>query len=176
MAAGISGNVVAERYKVGRDSAYRHWRGHVSDEDKAGYIADVPIKELAAPAAEEGTSLLGYLSIIRGTLMGQFQLAASLNDRNATATIGRVLVEVLREIGRLTGELINVSGSVNITNNNIAILNSPAFASLQATMLKALAPFPEARAAVVGALRALDGEDVPAALPAPPSGPVIDHE
>jgi hypothetical protein len=73
---------------------YRHCRNHLTEEDRLSYIADIPIKDLAAKAAEEGGSLLGYFSLIRGTLMTQFQMAASLNDRNATATIGRALVEV----------------------------------------------------------------------------------
>jgi hypothetical protein len=174
--AGVSGDIIAEKYSVGRDALYRHMRNHVSEEDRASYIADIPLKELAAKAAEEGMSLIGYFSIVRSTLMQQFQLAASLNDRNATATIGRALVEVLREIGKLTGELLSVSGSVNITNNNIAFVQSPAFARIQASLLQALAPFPDARAAVVDALRALDDESAPRAISGPANGKVIDHD
>jgi hypothetical protein len=42
---------------------------------------------------------------------------------------------------------------------------------MQATMLRALAPFPDARASVVAALRDLDDENAPMTLPAK----VIDH-
>jgi len=46
---------------------------------------------------------------------------------------------------------------------------------VQATMLRALATFPDARASVVAALRELDVETLPAALPSPVSGRVIEH-
>ncbi len=51
------------------------------------------------------------------------------------------------------------------------ILNSPQFATLQATLLRALAPYPDARSAVVLALRDLDAEPAPAAS----AMKVIDH-
>jgi hypothetical protein len=50
----------------------------------------------------------------------------------------------------------------NLTiNNTTTILNSPVFANLQANLLTALAPFPDARAAVVMALRQMDEQDAP---------------
>jgi hypothetical protein len=113
------------------------------------------MKELAAKAADEGVSVLQYLGIVRSTLMTQFQLAASVNDRNATATLAGRLTEVLREIGRITGELGSMAAN-NITINNTTVLNSPVFATLQANLLTALAPYPEARQAVIAALRQMD--------------------
>jgi hypothetical protein len=94
-------------------------------------------------------------------LMTQFQLAASLNDRNATATLAGRLTEVLRAIGSISGELGSMSVN-NLTINNTTVLHSPIFASLQANLLHALAPFPEARAAVVNALRTMDEQNAPA--------------
>jgi hypothetical protein len=38
------------------------------------------------------------------------------------------------------------------------VVNSPEFAKLQATIIEALAPFPEARAGVVAQLRALKAD------------------
>ena len=75
--------------------------------------------------------------------MTQFQLAASVNDRNATAILAGRLTEVLREIGRASGELGSMAAN-NITINHTTIMNSPVFATLQANLLTALAPFPEA--------------------------------
>ena len=46
-------------------------------------------------------------------------------------------------------------------NGNVNVLNSPLVANLQASMLRALAPFPDARVAVVAALRAMDADGVP---------------
>jgi hypothetical protein len=155
--AGASLDTIAAKYKVSRDSVWRHMKMHVSEDLRAEYLAAVPMKDLAAKAAEEGVSVLQYFSIIRGVLMQQFQLAASVNDKNATAILAGRLTEVLREIGRITGELGSMAAN-NITINNTTIMNSPVFATLQANLLQALAPFPEARAAVVAALQRMDSE------------------
>jgi len=61
--------------------------------------------------------------------------------------------------------------SVNITNNVAILSESPAFLKVQATMLRALAAFPDARASVVAALREMDEENAEASLPAK----VIEH-
>jgi hypothetical protein len=75
------------------------------------------------------------------------------------------LVNVLEKIGKVTGEIATIAqGTVNNITNNVAIVNSPAFAKVQAALLKALAPHSAARADVVAALRQLDSE---AALEAP---------
>jgi hypothetical protein len=75
-------------------------------------------------------------------------------------------------MARVTGQLGELARStINITGNNIAILNSPQFATLQATLLRALAPYPEARGAVVLALRDLDA----APAPSPAAMRVIEH-
>src|SRR5450631_1283629 len=106
-------------------------------------------------------SVLEHLSIVRATLMRQFQLAASVNDRQGTATLAGRLTETLRAIGQLTGELGSIAVNNLTINNTTNILNSPIFATLQANMLHALAPFPEARAAVVMALRQMDEQNAP---------------
>ena len=56
----------------------------------------------------------------------------------------------------ITGELGKIgNGGVNVVNNTL-ILNSPAFAQLQTVILSALGPFPDARVAVVAALRSIE--------------------
>jgi hypothetical protein len=102
--------------------------------------------------------VLEYFSIIRGVLMAQFQLASSVNDRNAVSTLAGRLTEVLRAIGHISGEMGSMAAN-SITINNVSIMNSPVFANLQANLLTALAPFPEARAAVVARLRQMDEPD-----------------
>jgi hypothetical protein len=74
-------------------------------------------------------------------------------------------------MARVTGEIGELARSTININGNVAIVNSPEFARVQATMLRALAPFPDARCAVVAALREIDQDNAPAALPAK----VIDH-
>jgi hypothetical protein len=158
--AGASLDTIAAKYNVSRDAIWRHMAKHVSEEMRAEYLAGIPMKELAEKAATEGVSVLEYFSIIRATLMQQFQLAASVNDKHATATLAGRLTEVLRAIGQISGEMGNLAAN-SITIHNTTIMNSPVFASLQANLLQALAPFPDARAAVVTALRQMDEQITP---------------
>jgi hypothetical protein len=153
--AGASLDTIAAKYKISRDAIWRHMKNHVSDEQRVDYLAAIPMSELAAKAAAEGTSVLDHFAIMRSKLMQKLQLAASVNDHNATGVLAGRLSEVLREIGRATGQLGAMAAS-NLTINNVTIMNSPVFATLQANLLTALAPFPEARAAVVNALRKMD--------------------
>jgi hypothetical protein len=86
--------------------------------------------------------VLDYLAVVRTTLLDLFQASAQAGDRHgATLTSGRLL-ECLREIGKITGELGKISNTgVHITNN-VAVLSSPAFGHLQAAIISALAPLP----------------------------------
>jgi hypothetical protein len=159
--AGASLDTISAKYKVSRDSIWRHMSKHVSDDLRAEYLAAIPLKELAERAAVEGVSVLDHFRIVRSVLMTQFQLAASVNDRNACATLAGRLTEVLRAIGSISGEMSNLAVNNLTINNTTNILNSPIFASLQANLLHALAPFPEARGAVVAALRQMDEANPP---------------
>jgi hypothetical protein len=167
-AGGASFESLASKFSTDRDSIWRHWHQHVSAETKAQYLAGpVQLRELAERAAAEGLSLLDYLHVVRSTLLAQFSAMAEAGDGRGVAFLSNSLLGVLREIGRITGELAQTAGAsaVSITNN-IAVMNSPAFASLQVNLLRALGPYPDARAAVIAALRDLDAE-TPRALTAP---------
>jgi hypothetical protein len=98
--AGASLDSIAAKYGTSRDAIWRHMDKHVPEDVRLQYITTIPIKELAERAATEGVSLLDYFGIVRGVLLQQFQLAASVNDKNGTAVLAGRLTEVLREIGR----------------------------------------------------------------------------
>jgi hypothetical protein len=154
---GCSLDTISAKYHVSRDSIFRHMRAHVSEDLRAEYLAAVPLAELAAKATAENMSVLQYLSIIRSTLMSAFQLAANVGDRNGTAILAGRLHETLRTIGQLSGQMSEVAARSSVTiHGNVSVMASPLLAHLQASILKALAPFPAAREAVIGALRAMD--------------------
>jgi len=167
--AGASLDSVAAKYSVRRDSIHRHMKSHVSDDLRAELLAAVPLEQLAAEAAREGLTVLQYLSLTRATLVRQMQLASSVNDHHATATVARALNETNRLIAGITGELSTIAARNNISiTNNVAVLTEhPAFAKVQATLLRALEKHPEARADVVAALRSLDAETSPVATAQP---------
>jgi hypothetical protein len=156
--AGASLDSVAAKYSVSRDSIHRHMKSHVSDDLRAELLAAVPLEQLAAEAAREGLTVLQYLSLTRATLVRQMQLASSVNDHHATATVARALNETNRLIAGITGELSTIAArnSINITNN-LVLHEHPEFVRLRSGLLRALGPFPEARDAVVTVLLELDG-------------------
>jgi hypothetical protein len=148
---------------------------------KASFLAGpLQLEELAQKAAETGTSVLDHLHAIRVVLFSHLTTATEAGDGNLAANVAGRLTHVLETIARISGELgaLATNTTYNITNNQLVLAQTPAFLKLQASLLQALAPFPEARAAVVAALRDLDGENAAPAVPAVPALPkpmVIEH-
>jgi hypothetical protein len=177
-ASGVSLDAIASKFNVGRDAVNRHWHGHVGDQMKASFLAGpLQLEELAQKAAETGTSVLDHLHAIRVILFSHLTTATEAGDGGLAANVAGRLTHVLETIARISGELgaLATNTTYNITNNQLVLTQTPAFLKLQASLLHALALYPEARAAVVAALNALD-EGAPApALPAP-TKEVIDAE
>ena len=73
-------------------------------------------------------------------------------------------VDVLKEIGKLTGEMLRSAPITNITHNTAVFLQSPAFNRLEQMLLECLTPYPDALRAVLSGLEALEAEQ-------PASGP-----
>jgi hypothetical protein len=120
---------------------------------------------------DEPYRLLDHLHAIRVVLFSHLTTATEAGDGNLAANVAGRLTHVLETIARISCELgaLATNTTFNITNNQLVLTQNPAFLKLQASLLQALAPFPEARAAVVAALRELDGDDAHAAVPAFPS-------
>ena len=79
-------------------------------------------------------------------------VASEIGDGNALALLAGRLHENLRDCARLTGEL-QQGPLLNVQNN---VLVSPDYARAIAVIVSAVAPYPEAREAVIAALRDLD--------------------
>ena len=158
---GVGLDVIAAQYGISRDSVWRHMKDHVADADKAEYLADIPLQEMLARAADEGVSLLDFFKIVRATLMKQFQLAASVNDRRAVASLAGRLNETLDLIGKLTGEMLRLSPGT-VVNNTAVFVNSPMFTDLQSMLVRKLAGYPEALSCVVEGLQELEAKVSPA--------------
>jgi hypothetical protein len=173
-AAGVSLDAIAAKVPgTHRDAVWRHWTRHVSEDIKAGYLADVSIAEIAERDAKEGGSLLSYLSLVRTTLFNQMLLAASTNDGHRVAVLAGRAIEALKEIGKLTGELSQLS-SLHVSTTNIAYVNSPAFAALEAMLLDRLRAYPDALRAVVEGLRQLEGDEGASDGEGRPEPPLLD--
>ena len=99
-------------------------------------------------------ALVDHYRIVRGGLYKGFTAAAELGDSNSLALLSGRLHENFRDCGRLTGELQR-GPLLNIQNN---ILVNPDYTRAIARIVSAVAPYPEAREAVIAALRDLDAE------------------
>ena len=136
------------------------------------------VADLANAAASEFRGLLDYLAITRTVLFNQFLCAAEAGDRPGVAHIAGRLLDSLRELARLTGELREVSG-ISITNNNtLNVVGSPEFAALSKGLLDIARAHPGAKHDIVALLRGLDAAP---SLPRPPPGrpggaPLIEAE
>src|SRR5689334_9107802 len=103
-------------------------------------------------AADESLALIDHYRIVRGALYKGFAAAAEVGDGNSLAFLAGRLHENFRDCGRLTGELQR-GPLLNVQNN---ILVNPDYTRAITRIVSAVAPYPEAREAVVAALRDLD--------------------
>ena len=153
---GASLSALADKFNVSRSAVFRHCKNHVSPQRRAELTAGpAAVEQLANAAADESRSLLDYLSITRSVLFSQFLNAADAGDRVGVANVAGRLLESLRELGRLTGELRHVSG-ITVNNNTLNIVGSPAFQALSEGLLAVARAHPEARTDIVALLRNLD--------------------
>jgi hypothetical protein len=158
-AGGASIDALAAKFTVDRDAIWRHWHKHVTDELKATFLAGPSeMAGLMEKAAKEGDSVIDYLRLCRTTLTAQLAAMSEAGDGRGAAYVAGQLTRTLETIARVTGELGELSRNSLTINGNVAIVNSPEFAKAQATILGALAPYHDARTAVVRALQELDAE------------------
>jgi transposase-like protein len=155
-ASGASLESLARKFKVHKDAIWRHWRQDVSADLKTAYLAGpATIAELKERAALEGGSILDHLSILRSILMGAITARAEAQSAFTLATLSGRLVEVLKEIGKITGEIERLNPSISITNN-LAIMSDPRMIDLQSGLLSIARKYPAAREDLVSLLRGLD--------------------
>jgi len=155
--AGISADALAKKHGVSKWSIFRHMRDHVTDEERAQHVQHVPIRELAKAAAEEGVATLDYLKLYRSEISRQFLQASGANDKNATANLGRVGIEVNKEIARLSGEFLNSTAVTNVLQiNNFGM--TQIHADLSAMVLRKFGDRPAILAELIEGLDELEAK------------------
>ncbi len=155
-------SVMALRRKfpdLSKDALFRHFKNHVSPERKAELLlGPTAVHELVEKSAKEDMALVDYLALARSTCLSQLMSAAEAGDRQSFGTLMGRFLEVLREQGKISGEIRQVAASLTINNNTATLLvSSPDFARLQMMLVSKLAPFPDAREAVLAGLAEMDG-------------------
>ena len=174
LVAGASIKGTARKFEIDHHALRRHWINHVSAEARATYIAGAGATkdQLEAIVADESLALIDHYRIVRGALYKGFGAATELGDGNSLALLAGRLHENFRDCSRLTGELQH-GPLLNIQNN---LLISPDYTKAIARIVSAVAPYPEAREAVIAALRDLDAASasVPALADHRSEGALID--
>lgn len=160
LAAGASLKGTARKFEIDYHALRRHWINHVSAEARAAYIAGAGATkdQLETVVADESLALIDHYRIVRGALYKGFGAASEVGDGNSLALLAGRLHENFRDCGRLTGELQR-GPLLNIQNN---VLVNPDYTKAIARIVSAVAPYPEAREAVVAALRDLDAANTSA--------------
>src|SRR5437899_8072567 len=160
LAAGASLKGTARKFEIDHHALRRHWINHVSAEARATYIAGAGATkdQLEAIVADESLALIDHYRIVRGALYKGFGAASEVGDGNSLALLAGRLHENFRDCGRLTGELQR-GPLLNIQTN---VLVNPDYTKAIARIVSAVAPYPEARKAVIAALRDLDAASAPA--------------
>jgi hypothetical protein len=145
---------VAKKFEISYHSLRRHWLGHVTKDQRVAYLAGAGVSkdQLEELVADTDLSILDHLRAIRAKLYFGFDAVSEAGDRlNLDRLAGR-LHENLALSAKLTGELQR-GPLFNIQNN---LMVNPDYSRAIARIVSAVAPFAEARQAVIAALRELD--------------------
>jgi len=154
LAAGASIKGTARKFAIDHHALRRHWINHISarkgrvSNDAAGATKD----QLEEIVTDESLALIDHYRVVRAALYKGFGAASEIGDSNSLALLAGRLHENFRDCSRLTGELQH-GPLLNIQNN---LLINPDYTKAIARIVSAVAPYPEAREAVIAALRDLD--------------------
>ena len=151
---------LANQFGLHRDAVWRHMKGHVSAETVAAYlVGPAKVARLVEIAAEDSGSVIDYLRLTRSILVSQLDRLASKHDHHGVTAITGRLLDTLRELGKITGEVTDLAArtTVNVQVNQ-TILSSQPFTELQAGLLRVCAAHPQARQDIVRLIRDLDAK------------------
>ena len=150
--------IVGKQFGLTKDTMSRHFKNHVTPQRRAELVAGpAKVQDLVNAAADESKGLLEYFQITRSVLFNQFLAAAEAGDRQGVSLIATRLLAALDRLGRLTGELREVSG-ITVNNNIVNLFASPEFLALQRGLLDLARKHPGARGDIVQLLRGLDAK------------------
>ena len=153
LARGVSVRALARRYRLGIRLADRHQKRHLPPQLRAKLLAgpDVVAGDLDRLRTDESASLLGGLVALRHRLFGSLDAAEEAGDATMVARVANQLHRNYELVAKLLGDLN--TGRTTINNN---MLVTPSYIELRIELVRALAPFPEARQAVAQVLHTIE--------------------
>ena len=140
---GVSLRDIAGRYSVSKTALHRHKKGHL------------PAKLVKAQEAREiakADSLLDQVTELRDKALSILDKAEQAGDLRTALQGVREAKGCLELLAKLQGELQE--------RPTVNVLVNPQWITLRTVILEALDPYPEARQAVVWALREVEGNAV----------------
>jgi hypothetical protein len=160
--AGVPFRTLAKEFGVTKDALCRHWAAHVTEKRKGELMAGpAAVEGLVNAAAKESRSALEFLRVTHSVLFKQFINAAEGGDKRSVIDTAKPMLDALREVAKLTGELRTWAAGITV-NTQINFVGSPEFAVLSTGLLQIARDHPSAKADIIGLLRRLDEPQSPA--------------
>ena len=171
LASGVSIRAIARKWQLPYHPTQRHWSGHVDDERKARLVlGPVQIHALQARVAEENSSVLDNLKIVRAGLFESYHTAMKVGDLFAVGALAGRIHENQRLVASITGELAQ---SPLVQNNSLTVvMESPQVQSFLQDLARQLQPHPDALRTVVAWLESREANDLAIVDRSPPA---IEH-
>jgi len=148
---GVTLAALERRYGVSVAILYRHRDLHMPPQLKARLLAGPSIEgvDLDKLRETESQSLLANLIALRQRLFGALDVAEEYQDNYSLVRIASQLHANFEIVAKLLGDLH--TGTVI---NNVLVM--PQYVEMRVELVKALAPFPEARQAVAAVLHTIE--------------------
>jgi len=173
-------DTLAGRYPdVSRDSFARHRKNHMSDimarlraEELEQAESAKYRKALDQLREREERSLLAHLVAARHKLQSLGEKADARGDYKVSGQIQSRILGVLEATGRVLGSFAD--SHARVVNNSLTI--SPDYLRLRSGLMRALAPFPQARAAVakmLAELESVEEQQEPKLITAEPEDAIV---
>jgi hypothetical protein len=153
LAHGLGHDAIGKRFNLSPHSVQRHGKNHLSPQMMAAvqHALHPSAVDLDALKVSEGENLLHHLVHQRARLANHIELAVAIGDPGAAIRGEGAITNNLQLVSKLLGVLVNVHET-----RHQHILTHPDYLRLREVLLKALAPFPEARIAVGRALAGIE--------------------
>jgi hypothetical protein len=174
LAHGLGHDAIGKRFGLSPHSVQRHGKNHLSPQMRAAvqHALHPSAVDLDALKASEGENLLHHLVHQRARLAQHIELAVETGDASAAIRGEGAITANLQLVSKLLGVLVNVSET-----RHQHLLTHPDYLRLREVLLRALAPFPDARIAVGRALAGIEtraAEEI--ATASVKRAPMIEHD
>ena len=144
LARGETVAVIGRKFNLSVFSLRRHSENHISQEYR-NVVQSSPLESLESLqklACNAGESVLDNMSALYSAYAGRFLTALEAGDDYKVSKLGLRMESILEMKARISKELLPSGSTFNSITNNVLLADA-------GQLLKILAPYPEARAAIV---------------------------